>query len=1539
MWRTLEQIAERLRPNLQEPAEADPGEPEDAEFTDTTDPSGADIWFSTAETLEEAFAQLDPGECTFAHLGDDVSLPRQCKAPDGSMVPPPAGRLFYPAGVAADGTSIFVVDRSNHRITTMRYDGTAFDIAHPIGNGAPGDGTYGLPGDEFVYTSGVNGSQLNTPNAVAVDAAHHVLVADGGNGRVAIFNPDGTQAFAPVPVPPGIDGSDEVIPTAIAISPGAVVLPPGSTPTGDAANHRIVVADRFTCAVQIFDTSFRHLHTLPAEMPAAPDEGACTRSDEYSGLLSAFSLIGGVAVDRQGNIFVADPWNNRIVVFNRDGGLIGQFGDPGPIVPGVEPPVDTLRTPSAIIVDSRDRIVVADTDKVRLAVFTVDVTDDGVTAAFQFEVPTSGDDVEGVPTGIAEQRGPAPDLDPAGRYLRVDTANHQVQRYELADLAIVRQAVSYTTDTTGSGVFAVAVPVEKAGAVLDVVAEVQPPPDVTISNFRVLPPFDPNPLVGIDIPRGTWVEYAFDFEVEVARMAAEFTITAAGNQESGQATEADPVTLLVRGACDDCDIAAAVYNEASGGGSPVPATPFDLASGRWFNQRVFVRLEPTDSDPPVQFVEWFVRGTELPIYGHKVKVSEITEDAPYLDVPFGTPESTITYRAVTSDNTVGPERTLALKIDVDGPVIGFNFFVGTGPDFLTPPSGFNAGEGPDGTLWWNTDVSATYTVVDDHSGTAATGGTMVVSGEGRNLSRLVSAVDLVGHSSTAPSNEISLGGEIVNIDRTGPVVTAPANLVLMATGPVSVPESFSGGATAVDHISGLRGGVTASGPATVQLNETVEWTFSATDWAGNTTSEKRTVTAAASWLAYTGAPQAGYGGNLSVSATLEPASATGQLKFTLIDPLRGNREVTGVLSGGAASGVIDGLVSNVGTYQLLIEYIGTDVPPTSLTVPIAVVPRLITARANDTFKLIGTDDPPFTASVVEGSLIAGDQFSGALTRAPGELLGDYSIHNAPPRGTLTLGPNYALTVQPGTLSILAILPGNEPPEADAAEASGAGAAPLDIPVLANDSDPNGDALRITTVTQPAGGASVGTVTISGSMVKFTPAPGFAGAATFTYTVTDNKGGFATASVTVTITAAACTPGTIHLNANGGQTSGTAGNIRKFIGAGVKVNASAWGRTRSTHGSWAKAYLGAFGSAGLGVTDGSEGSGSNDRHKVDNSGDRLNFVLFEFSTPVTVSRAFLSYVGDDSDITVWIATRPDPFTNRLTLSDEMVASFGTPIASSSSSSSDRWAAFNAGNVTGNVLLIAADVTDMTPEDAFKIAKLEVTCPSPNVPPTVTAAPQRHDEGASISVRISGADADGDDLTYAAAGLPPGLSINRTSGLISGTLSYSSAGAYQVKVTVTDERGAAATAPFVWTVVNKNRPPAAGDDAFKTAKNTPKTMAVLANDTDPDGDAITLVSVAAPPGFKGTVVKNANGTIKYTPPKNFTGTTSFTYTVKDAAGVTDSATVSVKVDSHRDDDDCDRDHDHDGDRDRDDDRERDCDRDHRHDRECDRDRRYR
>lgn len=88
------------------------------------------------------------------------------------------------------------------------------------------------------------------------------------------------------------------------------------------------------------------------------------------------------------------------------------------------------------------------------------------------------------------------------------------------------------------------------------------------------------------------------------------------------------------------------------------------------------------------------------------------------------------------------------------------------------------------------------------------------------------------------------------------------------------------------------------------------------------------------------------------------------------------------------------------------------------------------------------------------------------------------------------------------------------------------------------------------------------------------------------------------------------------------------------------------------------------------------------------------------------------------------------------------------------------------------------------------------------------------------------------------------------------------------------------------------PVANTDTATTAANTPVTVPVLTNDTDPAGYVPLTVS-AVGTAAHGTVVLNANNTVTYTPASNYTGTDTFGYTVADSRALTANGTVNVTI----------------------------------------------
>jgi outer membrane protein OmpA-like peptidoglycan-associated protein len=110
------------------------------------------------------------------------------------------------------------------------------------------------------------------------------------------------------------------------------------------------------------------------------------------------------------------------------------------------------------------------------------------------------------------------------------------------------------------------------------------------------------------------------------------------------------------------------------------------------------------------------------------------------------------------------------------------------------------------------------------------------------------------------------------------------------------------------------------------------------------------------------------------------------------------------------------------------------------------------------------------------------------------------------------------------------------------------------------------------------------------------------------------------------------------------------------------------------------------------------------------------------------------------------------------------------------------------------------------------------------------------------------------------------------------------------TVENEHGGRDTASVTVTVVEPNGAPEAVRDHVHTQIGMPVTIDVLANDSDPDGDALTVISTTEP--HEGSVAINGDNTVTYTPFAQFCGIDAFRYTISDGHGNTASALVTVQ-----------------------------------------------
>jgi hypothetical protein len=253
--------------------------------------------------------------------------------------------------------------------------------------------------------------------------------------------------------------------------------------------------------------------------------------------------------------------------------------------------------------------------------------------------------------------------------------------------------------------------------------------------------------------------------------------------------------------------------------------------------------------------------------------------------------------------------------------------------------------------------------------------------------------------------------------------------------------------------------------------------------------------------------------------------------------------------------------------------------------------------------------------------------------------------------------------------------------------------------------------------------------------------------------------------------------------------GAPGNVRTFSSGGMSVKASGWSATKA--GSFSPAYLALY-AQGLGVTDATEGDGSNNRHTVDNV-DQNNYVLFAFDQPVVVDEVYLGYVVNDSDIRVWIGTIPNAYTTGVSLNGSVLSGLGFTEASLGGNAV-RWADVNAGGLQGNVLVVAAKPDEQT--DYVKIDKIRLAaCPTGPAPLSLECV--SNNEG-TVGTPFSGAlTASGGAAPYtfsiASGSLPAGLSLNPATGVISGT--PSAAGTFNFTARVEDSTGGAAQSATV------------------------------------------------------------------------------------------------------------------------------------------------
>ncbi|MEZ4509172.1 MAG: Ig-like domain-containing protein, partial [Eubacteriales bacterium] len=122
-----------------------------------------------------------------------------------------------------------------------------------------------------------------------------------------------------------------------------------------------------------------------------------------------------------------------------------------------------------------------------------------------------------------------------------------------------------------------------------------------------------------------------------------------------------------------------------------------------------------------------------------------------------------------------------------------------------------------------------------------------------------------------------------------------------------------------------------------------------------------------------------------------------------------------------------------------------------------------------------------------------------------------------------------------------------------------------------------------------------------------------------------------------------------------------------------------------------------------------------------------------------------------------------------------------------------------------------------------------------------------------------------------------------------------GIQMVKYDLLDGHGGTATGLLTISVGAKNDAPVANPDEMSAEEDHTAYVNVLTNDTDVDaGDTKTLIGFIEPTsGFPGTFTTDANGSITFTPDENYNGNFDITYQMRDTAGLTSSAKLTVTI----------------------------------------------
>ncbi|WP_420337096.1 cadherin-like domain-containing protein [Roseibium sp.] len=454
-------------------------------------------------------------------------------------------------------------------------------------------------------------------------------------------------------------------------------------------------------------------------------------------------------------------------------------------------------------------------------------------------------------------------------------------------------------------------------------------------------------------------------------------------------------------------------------------------------------------------------------------------------------------------------------------------------------------------------------------------------------------------------------------------------------------------------------------------------------------------------------------------------------------------------------------------------------------------------------------------------------------------------------------------------------------------------------VLSNDSDPDGDNLTVALKDGPTAGSV--TLNANGTYV-YTPNGDYEGKDSFTYTIDDGNGGTDMATVHIHVDAPEAKNQAPDANddfvstkadktATGNVLSNDSDPDGDNLTVALKDGPTAGSVTLNANGTYVYTPNGDY-----------EGKDSF-TYTIDdgNGGTDMATVHIHVDAPEAKNQApdanddFVSTKADKTATGNVLSNDSDPDGDNLT-----VALKDGPTAGSVTLNANGTYVY-----TPNGDYEGKDSFTYTIDDGNGGTDMATVHIHVDAPEAKNQAPDANDDFVSTkadktatgNVLSNDSDPDGDNLTVALKDGPTAGSLTLNAN---GTYVYTPNGGYEGKdsftYTIDDGNGGTDMATVhihVDAPEAKNQAPDANDDFVSTKADKTATGNVLSNDSDPDGDNLTVALKDGPTA--GSVTLNANGTYVYTPNGDYEGKDSFTYTIDDGNGGTDMATVHIHVDA--------------------------------------------